>query len=44
MIDIAAQATRGVKLLSQKQTRQYIIRLFKEQMNALKERLNVCLF
>ena len=41
MIDLAARTTRGVTLLSRKETRQYIIRLFKKQMNALKERLNV---
>jgi len=41
MIDVAARATRGVKHLSRKQTRQHIIQLFKDQMKALSERLNV---
>ena len=41
MIDIASRATRGVKLPSRKQTRKEIIRQFKTQMTALKERLNV---
>jgi trans-aconitate methyltransferase len=43
MIDIAARATRGVKLLSRKQMRREIMRMFKEQMTGLKERLNVCI-
>jgi len=41
MVNIAACATRGVNLPSRKQTRNEIIRMFKEQMKALKERLNV---
>ena len=41
MANIAARATRGLKFLSRKQTRSEIIRAFKEQMKALKERLNV---
>ena len=41
MVNIAARATRGVKLPSRKQTRKEIIRTFKEQMKALKERLNM---
>jgi len=41
MVNIAARATRAVKFPSRKQTRQAIIRQFKEQMKALKERLNV---
>ena len=41
MVNIAARATRGLKLPSRKQTRNEIKRLFKEQMMALKERLNV---
>ncbi|PPQ87326.1 hypothetical protein CVT26_004408, partial [Gymnopilus dilepis] len=41
MIDIASRATRDVKLPSRKQTRKEIIRQFKTQMTALKERLNV---
>jgi hypothetical protein len=43
MIDVAARATRGVKHLSRYQTRQAIIAMFKAQMKALKDRLNVCL-
>jgi hypothetical protein len=41
MISIAARATRGAKIPDRKQTRKEIIRIFKEQMQALKERLNV---
>lgn len=42
MVDIAARTTRGVKHLSRKQTRQHIIQLFKDQMKALRDQLNVC--
>jgi hypothetical protein len=42
MMEIAARAIRGVKLLSRKQTRKEIMRIFKEQMTGLRERLNVC--
>ena len=41
MVNIATRATRGLKLPSQKQTRYEIKWMFKEQMKALKERLNV---
>jgi hypothetical protein len=41
-MEIAARAIRGVKLLSRKQTRKEIMRIFKEQMTGLRERLNVC--
>jgi hypothetical protein len=41
MIAIAARATRGVEIPDRKMTRKEIIRIFKEQMKALKERLNV---
>jgi hypothetical protein len=41
MVNITARSTRGVKFPSRKQTRQEIIKQFKEQMKALKERLNV---
>ncbi|KAF8154640.1 hypothetical protein B0H34DRAFT_852330 [Crassisporium funariophilum] len=41
MVSIAARSTRGVKFPLRKQTRQEIIKQFKEQMKALKERLNV---
>lgn len=46
MVDIAARATRGVKYPSRYQTRQAIIALFKQQMKALRDRLNVrlCFF
>jgi hypothetical protein len=40
-MEIAARATRGVKLLSRKQTRDEIMRMFREHMTGLKERLNV---
>lgn len=42
MIEVAARATRGVKIPGQKQTRQAIIDMFKNQMQALRDRLNVC--
>jgi hypothetical protein len=42
MVSIAARATRGIKLDSRKQTRNAIMKMFKEQMKGLKERLNVC--
>ena len=42
MIAIAARATCGIKLDSQKQTRNAIMKTFKEQMKGLKECLNVC--
>ena len=41
MVLIAARATRGIKLDSQKQTRNAIMKTFKEQMKGLKEHLNV---
>jgi hypothetical protein len=41
MVSVTAHATRGIKLPSRKQTRKEIIRVFQEQMKALKERLNV---
>jgi hypothetical protein len=41
MIAVAARATRAIKLPSRKQTRKEIVRIFKEQMKALKERLIV---
>ncbi|KAF9031027.1 hypothetical protein BJ165DRAFT_1339297 [Panaeolus papilionaceus] len=41
MINLAARATKGVQLPSRKQTRAEILRMFKEQMTALSERLNV---
>ncbi|OJT04203.1 hypothetical protein TRAPUB_5111 [Trametes pubescens] len=40
MIDIAARATDGVKILNCKQTRREIIRLFKKNMTQLREKLN----
>jgi hypothetical protein len=43
MIEVAARATRGVKIPGRKQTRQSIINMFKKQMQALRDRLNVCL-
>jgi len=44
MIEVAARATRGVKIPGRKQTRQAIINMFKKQMQALRDRLNVCLY
>ncbi|PPQ85442.1 hypothetical protein CVT24_002947 [Panaeolus cyanescens] len=40
MIELAARATRGIQLPSRKQTRAEILRMFKEQMKGLSERLN----
>jgi len=42
MIAIAARATRSIKLDSWKETRNAIMKTFKEQMKGLSERLNVC--
>jgi hypothetical protein len=44
MIEVAAQATRGVKIPGWKQTRQAIIDKFKKEMQALRDCLNVCQF
>ncbi|KAF9553129.1 hypothetical protein CPC08DRAFT_646011, partial [Agrocybe pediades] len=41
MIDVAARATKGVNIPTRKKTHDAIIQEFKEQMNALSERLNV---
>ena len=41
MIDIAARATKGVKIPNRAQTRSEIIKLFKRNMTRLRERLNV---
>ncbi|KAJ3011030.1 hypothetical protein NUW54_g2304 [Trametes sanguinea] len=40
MVQIAAQATEGVKIPNRKQTRQAIVDLFKKNMTALRKRLN----
>ncbi|KAF9034073.1 hypothetical protein BJ165DRAFT_1356689, partial [Panaeolus papilionaceus] len=44
MIAVAARATQGVNLPSRKQTRAEIMRMFREHMKALGERLNVSNF
>lgn len=41
MINIAARATRGIKLPDRKQTREAIVKEFKNQMKRLKDRLSV---
>ena len=41
MIDTAAQATRGVKIPNRKATRAYIIKLFKQNLTKLRDRLKV---
>jgi hypothetical protein len=41
MIDIAARATRGVKLPTRQATRAYIIQLFKKNLTNLRNRINV---
>jgi hypothetical protein len=43
-MNIASQATRGIKIPNKKQARDEIISLFKAQMNRLKQRLNVCIY
>jgi hypothetical protein len=43
MIEIAAKATRGVKIPTGKQSRKAIINEFKKQMQALRDHLNVCI-
>ncbi|PPR07906.1 hypothetical protein CVT24_002801 [Panaeolus cyanescens] len=40
MIELAARATRGIQLPTRKQTCAEILRMFKEQMKGLSERLN----
>ena len=41
MIQIAAHATKNVHILNRKQAQETIIVKFKEQMKALRDRLNV---
>ena len=41
MIDIAARATKGVKIPNRKQTRDEIINTFKRNLSKLRDRLNV---
>lgn len=41
MIDVAARATNGVKILSGKSSRAEVIEMFKKNMRMLKARLNV---
>jgi hypothetical protein len=41
MMHLASRSTRGISLLNKKQTRDSIVSLFKAQMKALKQRLNV---
>ncbi|KAF9456062.1 hypothetical protein BDZ94DRAFT_1178523, partial [Collybia nuda] len=43
MINIAACATRGIKLPDRKQTRTAILQEFKNQMRRLKDRMSVCI-
>jgi hypothetical protein len=44
MVHIASRATREVKIINRHQTRTQILTLFREQINGLKVRLNVCVF
>ncbi len=44
MIDIASQANRSIRLLSSKQSRARIIKMFKQQLCSLRDRLNVLFF
>ena len=41
MMAIAARATQGLQFPSRKQTRNAIMKIFKDQMQALRDRLNV---
>jgi hypothetical protein len=41
MMHITSRATRGINIPNKKQARDEIISLFKDQMNKLKQRLNV---
>ena len=41
MIDIAARATRGVKLPTRQATRAHIIQLFKKNLTNLRNHINV---
>ena len=43
MIDIAARATRGVKLPTRHATRAHIIQLFKKNLTNLRNCINVCM-
>jgi len=42
MIDTAARATRGVQIPNRKATRAYIIKLFKNNLTNLRNRIKVC--
>ena len=44
MIDIASQANWSIRLLSSKQSRARIIKMFKQQLCSLRDRLNVLFF
>jgi hypothetical protein len=41
MIHVAARATNGVKIPDRRQTREAIISTFKQQLTALRDKLNV---
>ena len=43
MILVAARATKGVQIPSEKQSRKHIMKVFKTQTKSLSERLNVCM-
>jgi hypothetical protein len=42
MIDMASRATKGVKIPGRKATCAEIIRMFKDHLTKLKNKLNVC--
>jgi len=44
MINIASRAKNGVKIPAKKATRKEIIQLFREHLQDIKERINVCNF
>lgn len=44
MLDVAARATKGIKLPTRKATRNAIVRAFHENIKALREELSVSFF
>ncbi|KAH9031814.1 hypothetical protein EDB84DRAFT_1270945, partial [Lactarius hengduanensis] len=44
MLDIASRANRSIRLPSPKQSRAQIIKMFKQQLRSLRDRLNVTFF
>ena len=44
MVDLASRANRSIQLPKPKQARSRLIKMFKQQLLLLRERLNVCFF